>query len=178
VAWSPARIRSTTGPAPAWRHGSVVQRRCAPSPSGMSVSLMRSIPSSCLGCPGRRPSWPGAEPMVWLDLDYSVIQTSGYAKQAAGRGYTGVKGLNALVATASTPLAAPVIAATRLRRGNARSFGERPPWSPRRCRSPAAVEPVDRLFFAPIRRSIPAPWSPRPTRPEPDSVSPPRSTHR
>jgi hypothetical protein len=111
-------------------------------------------------------------------LDDSVIQTSGYAKQAAGRGYTGVKGLNALVATASTPLAAPVIAATRLLRGNARSFGERPPWSPRRCRSPAAVEPVDRLFFAPIRRSIPAPWSPRPTRPEPDSVSPPRSTHR
>jgi hypothetical protein len=34
--------------------------------------------------------------MVWLDLDDSVIQTSGYAKQAAGRGYTGVKGLNAL----------------------------------------------------------------------------------
>jgi hypothetical protein len=33
---------------------------------------------------------------VWLDLDDSVIQTSGYAKQAAGRGYTGVKGLNAL----------------------------------------------------------------------------------
>jgi hypothetical protein len=66
---------------------------------------------------------------VWLDLDDSVIQTSGYAMQAAGRGYTGVKGLNALVATASTPLAAPVIAATRLRRGNARSFGERPPWS-------------------------------------------------
>jgi hypothetical protein len=27
-------------------------------------------------------------------------QTYGYAKQAAGRGYTGVKGLNALAATA------------------------------------------------------------------------------
>jgi predicted mannosyl-3-phosphoglycerate phosphatase (HAD superfamily) len=39
--------------------------------------------------------------MVWLDLDNTVIQTYGYAKQAAGRGYTGVKGLNALVATAS-----------------------------------------------------------------------------
>jgi hypothetical protein len=54
--------------------------------------------------------------MVWLDLDNTVIQTYGYAKQAAGRGYTGVKGLNALVATASALWAAPVIAATRLRR--------------------------------------------------------------
>jgi len=68
------------------------------------VSLMRSIPGSCPGWPGRRPSWPGAERKVWLDLDDAVIQTYGYAKQAAGRGYTGVKGLNALVA------------ATRLRR--------------------------------------------------------------
>jgi hypothetical protein len=59
--------------------------------------------------------------MTWLDVDDTVVQTYGYAKQAAARGYTGVKGLNALVATASTPVAAPLIAATRLRRGNARS---------------------------------------------------------
>jgi hypothetical protein len=46
-----------------------------------------------------------------------VRATYGYAKQGAGRGYTGVNGLNALLVTLSTPLSAPVIAATRLRRG-------------------------------------------------------------
>jgi hypothetical protein len=46
-----------------------------------------------------------------------VRQTYGYTKQGAGRGYSGVKGLNALLATISTPLSAPVIATTRLRKG-------------------------------------------------------------
>ena len=36
-------------------------------------------------------------------------------------GYTGVKGLNALLATVSTPLAAPIIVASRLRKGSANS---------------------------------------------------------
>ncbi|MDQ3422665.1 MAG: hypothetical protein M3510_04605, partial [Actinomycetota bacterium] len=45
----------------------------------------------------------------------------GYAKQGAGYGYSGVKGLNALIAIASTPLSAPVICATRLRKGNTNS---------------------------------------------------------
>ena len=70
---------------------------------------------------GQAPILVGREQIVWLDVDDTVIQTYGYAKQAAARGYTGVKGLNVLVATASTPRAAPLIAATRLRRGNARS---------------------------------------------------------
>lgn len=70
---------------------------------------------------GQTPIMSAAEQISWLDLDDTVIQTYGYAKQAAARGYTGVKGLNALVATVSTPQAAPVIAAARLRRGNARS---------------------------------------------------------
>ncbi len=48
-------------------------------------------------------------------------EVHGYAKQGAGFGYSGVRGLNALLATISTPLAAPVIAATRLRRGAAYS---------------------------------------------------------
>lgn len=39
----------------------------------------------------------------------------------AGYGYTGVKGLNALLATVSTASSAPVIVATRLRRGSANS---------------------------------------------------------
>jgi hypothetical protein len=53
-----------------------------------------------------------------VDLDDTVRQTYGYGKQGAGRGYTGVNGLNALPATICTPLSAPVIAATRLRKGS------------------------------------------------------------
>ena len=48
-------------------------------------------------------------------------QTYGYAKQGAGRGYTGIKGLNALLATVSTPTSPPLIAATRLRKGSTNS---------------------------------------------------------
>ncbi len=63
----------------------------------------------------------GAEQVTFLDIDDTLRQTYGYAKQGAGRGYTGVKGLNALLATLSTPLSAPVIAATRLRKGSTNS---------------------------------------------------------
>jgi hypothetical protein len=45
----------------------------------------------------------------------------GYAKQGADYGYTGVRGLHPLLATVSTPIAAPVIVGTRLRRGSAGS---------------------------------------------------------
>jgi hypothetical protein len=54
-------------------------------------------------------------------VDDTVRATYGYAKQGAGYGYSGVKGLNALLATLSTPSAAPVIVATRLRKGSANS---------------------------------------------------------
>ena len=63
------------------------------------------------------PILPGLSTVAFLDIDDTVRQTYGYAKQGAGRGYSGVKGLNALLATISTPLGAPVIAATRLRHG-------------------------------------------------------------
>ncbi len=63
----------------------------------------------------------GAAQVTFLDIDDTLRQTYGYAKQGAGRGYTGVKGLNALLATLSTPLSAPVIAATRLRKGSTNS---------------------------------------------------------
>jgi hypothetical protein len=67
------------------------------------------------------PLLPGADRWMFCDIDDTVRQTYGYAKQGAGRGYTGVKGLNALLAVLSTPLSAPVIAATRLRRGSTNS---------------------------------------------------------
>ena len=70
---------------------------------------------------GRAPLMPGAAELVYLDVDDTVRQTYGYAKQGAGRGYTGMKGLNALIATLSTPTSAPVIAAARLRKGSTNS---------------------------------------------------------
>jgi DDE family transposase len=63
----------------------------------------------------------GAAPVVYVDVDDTVRATFGYAKQGTGYGYTGVKGLNALLATASAPSSAPVIVATRLRKGSANS---------------------------------------------------------
>ena len=64
------------------------------------------------------PILPGGDQVAYLDIDDTIRQTYGYAKQGTGYGYSGVKGLNALVATVSTPLAAPVIAAMRLRKGS------------------------------------------------------------
>ncbi len=64
------------------------------------------------------PILAGAEQIVYLDVDDTIRETHGYHKQGAAYGYSRVKGLNAQVAILSTPLAAPVIAATRLRKGN------------------------------------------------------------
>lgn len=61
------------------------------------------------------------EPVSYLDVDDTVRATFGYAKQGAGFGYSGVKGLNALLATVSSASSAPVIVATRLRKGSANS---------------------------------------------------------
>jgi hypothetical protein len=63
----------------------------------------------------------GAGQVAYLDIDDTIRATHGYAKQGVGYGYTKVKGLNVQVATVSTPTAAPVIAATRLRKGNTSS---------------------------------------------------------
>jgi hypothetical protein len=56
-----------------------------------------------------------------LDVDDTIIGVHGHAKQGAGFGYSGVRGLNALLATLDIPLAAattaPVIVAQRLRKG-------------------------------------------------------------
>jgi hypothetical protein len=70
-----------------------------------------------IGLAAQTPVLAGADQVTYLDIDDTIRETHGYAKQGVGYGYTGVKGLNALVATVSTPLSAPVIAATRLRKG-------------------------------------------------------------
>jgi hypothetical protein len=67
------------------------------------------------------PVLPDAAQVVFVDIDDTVRQTYGYAKQGAGRGYTGIKGLNALLAVVSTPVSSPLIAAARLRKGSTNS---------------------------------------------------------
>src|SRR6478609_8799206 len=62
-----------------------------------------------------------AAAITYLDVDDTIRRTFGYAKQGSGYGYSGVKGLNALLATVSSADRAPVIVATRLRKGSANS---------------------------------------------------------
>ncbi|GMA19663.1 hypothetical protein GCM10025862_16840 [Arsenicicoccus piscis] len=56
-----------------------------------------------------------------MDIDDTIVEVHGYQKQGASFGYSGVRGLNALLATVSTEQTAPVIAAQRLRKGSAGS---------------------------------------------------------
>ena len=52
-----------------------------------------------------------------VDIDDTIVEVHGYTKQGSGYGYSGVRGLNALLATVSTSRSAPVIVAQRLRNG-------------------------------------------------------------
>ena len=85
------------------------------------------------GLARRAPLLPGRDAVAFVDIDSMQKRVYGHDKQGAAFGHTKiggksllVRGLNALAATISTPLGAPVIAATRLRGGNAASC-------PRRC---------------------------------------------
>src|SRR5215218_8351780 len=64
---------------------------------------------------------PAGAGTVMVDLDDTVVEVHGYQKQGASFGYSGVRGLNAVLATVCTEGIAPVIAAQRLRRGSAGS---------------------------------------------------------
>src|SRR3954466_13917833 len=68
--------------------------------------------ASLLGSPG------AGEERVLVDVDDTIIEVHGHAKQGAGFGYSGVRGLNALLATVTTTDTAPVVVAQRLRRGS------------------------------------------------------------
>jgi hypothetical protein len=80
------------------------------------------------GLARRAPLLPGKDTVAFVDIDSMQKRVYGRKKQGAAFGHTKiqgksllVRGLNALAATISTPVAAPVIAATRLRGGNAAS---------------------------------------------------------
>jgi hypothetical protein len=59
--------------------------------------------------------------LVFVDVDDTIIEVFGPKKQGAGFGYSGVRGLNALLATVSTAATAPVVIGQRLRKGAAGS---------------------------------------------------------
>jgi Transposase DDE domain group 1 len=72
------------------------------------------------------PLLPGADQLAFVDIDSMQRRVYGHKKQGAAFGHTKiqgktvlVRGLNALAAAVCTPLAAPVIAGTRLRGGSA-----------------------------------------------------------
>ena len=74
------------------------------------------------------PLLPGAGTLAFIDIDSMQKRVYGHRKQGAKFGHTKiqaksllVRGLNALAAVISTPIAAPVIASQRLRGGNAAS---------------------------------------------------------
>jgi hypothetical protein len=69
----------------------------------------------------RVPGLVGADDLVFIDVDDTIREVHGYRKEGAGFGYSGVRGLNALIATISTPASAPVVAECSLRRGATRS---------------------------------------------------------
>ena len=76
----------------------------------------------------RVPLLDGADTLVFLDIDSMLRRVYGKQRQGIGFGHAKVggygvwlRGYHPLITTVSTPLAAPVIAATRLREGNAGS---------------------------------------------------------
>jgi Transposase DDE domain group 1 len=70
-----------------------------------------------IGLTTATPLLPGFGSGCVIDIDDTVKPVFGAGKQGAEFGYTKVRGLNAQLATISTDSAAPVVAATRLRRG-------------------------------------------------------------
>ncbi len=78
---------------------------------------------------------------VVIDVDDTIVEVHGYAKQGAGFGYSKVRGLNAMLATVTTPAAAPVIVAQRLRRGS--------------CGSPRGAKRLIADAAAEVRRLLP-----------------------
>ncbi|MCQ4152390.1 IS1380 family transposase [Rhodococcus qingshengii] len=104
------------------------------------------------------PVLAGIDGPVMVDIDDSIIEVHGPAKQGAGFGYTRVRGLNSAITTLTTAQCAPVIAAQRLRkwacnsaRGAHRLTADTLA-TLRRLRSPDASEPIllraDSAFYA------------------------------
>lgn len=106
--------------------GTLFDRPYAPSTLGSflrefsfgHVRQLDAVASRLLTSLGdRTPLATGIDGPVMIDIDDTIIEVHGYAKQGSGYGYSGVRGLNALIATLTTDHCAPVIAGQRLRKG-------------------------------------------------------------
>ena len=102
---------------------------------GHALQLRAAARELLTGLAARVPTLVGDDDLVFVDLDApphaggtpTIREVHGYAKQGAGFGYSGVRGLNALLAVVSTPSSAPVIVESALRKGATRS-GEAADW--------------------------------------------------
>ena len=83
--------------------------------AGLLTGLVTRAPGLLAGADA------AGEQVAFVDVDDTIRQVHGYAKQGAAFGYSGQRGLNVQLATLSTPDSAPVIARARLRRGNVAS---------------------------------------------------------
>jgi hypothetical protein len=90
--------------------------------------LQAAARDTLIGLAGRVPILAGADVLTFVDIDSMLRRVYGKQKQGVGFGHAKVggyniylRGYNPLITTLSTPLSAPVIAATRLRSGNAGS---------------------------------------------------------
>ena len=70
------------------------------------------------GLAATTPLVAGIDDYALVDIDDTIIEVHGYGKQGSGYGYSGVRGLNALIATFTSNQGAPVIVAQRLRKGS------------------------------------------------------------
>jgi len=106
--------------------GTVFDRPYAPSTLGSflrefsfgHVRQLDAVAARLLtGLHAQTPLLAGINGPVLVDIDDTIVEVHGHAKQGSGYGYSGVRGLNALIATVTTADAAPVIAGQRLRKG-------------------------------------------------------------
>lgn len=103
------------------------------------VQQLHSVSKAMLVALARRvPALVADSDLVFLDVDDTIREVHGYKKQGAAFGYSGVRGLNAMVAVISTPTSAPVIAECSLRRGQVRS-GKGAAWHLTRALKTAAA---------------------------------------
>lgn len=90
--------------------------------------LQAAARDTLIGLTARVPLLASADVLTFVDIDSMLRRVYGKQKQGIGFGHAKVggynvwlRGYNPLIATLSTPLSAPVVAATRLRSGNAGS---------------------------------------------------------
>jgi hypothetical protein len=87
---------------------------------GHVQQLNMVLRQSLIALAGRVPLLPGAQEVVFVDIDSTHRQVYGYAKQGAAVGrLKGKKTLHPLIVTASTPITRPVMVAIRMRKGKA-----------------------------------------------------------